>query len=58
MTTKSRIDGFKPRHVSHINYDFCLNGCLKVDNIEVPFPDCRRHGNPFTIEPRCVTMEA
>jgi hypothetical protein len=57
MTTKNKFDGYQPRHVSDINYDFCLNGCLEVDGITVPFPDCGRHGNRFTRDPKCGTIE-
>lgn len=28
--------------------DFCDNGCVLVDDIRVPFPDCVSHGKPFT----------
>ena len=49
----ARLDGYEPRHVGDINYDFCLNRCLKVDGIVVPFPDCKHHGKPFTKETKC-----
>lgn len=27
--------------------DFCDNGCIIIDQIRVPFPDCARHGGPL-----------
>lgn len=58
MTKKNRFEGYQPRHVGKINYDFCLNRCLEVDGIRVPFPDCKAHGNPFVINATCVILEA
>lgn len=37
-------------HKALIDNDFCLNGCVIVDNIKVPFPDCSTHGNPFVCD--------
>lgn len=35
------------RHKALLDNDFCDNGCVIVDDIKVPFPDCVSHGNPF-----------
>lgn len=43
-----RLDGYEPRHKGKIENDFCTNGCVIVDGVKVPFPDCENHGNPFT----------
>jgi hypothetical protein len=53
----SRLDGYEPRHKSVMEQKFCNNGCLIVDGINVPFPDCFAHGNPFTMDPKCVIIK-
>lgn len=50
-------DGYKPRHKGTIENDFCINGCLIVDGVKVPFPDCWNHGNPFTTEEKYVILK-
>lgn len=42
-----KSDGSAHKKVAGIG-DFCDRGCVLVDNIRVPFPDCSLHGNPFT----------
>lgn len=53
----SEVAGYKPRHKSIIEQDFCENKCVTVDGIKVPFPDCKSHGNPFTTDPNCGTIK-
>lgn len=53
----ARIDDYKMRHKGVINKDFCLNNCLQVDGIIVPFPDCKRHGNPYTNDLECAIIK-
>jgi hypothetical protein len=43
-----KFSGYQPRHISIIEEDFCIKGCMIVDGVKVPFPDCVSHGNPFT----------
>lgn len=38
--------------------DFCDTGCLIVQNIRVPFPDCPTHGDPYTSIPRCGILDS
>lgn len=56
--SNQKLNGYQPRHIGKINYDFCLNRCLEVDGILVPFPDCYHHGKPFTRISKCGTIEA
>lgn len=56
-TTSDKLNGYHPRHKGEINYDFCLNKCVEVDGIRVPFPDCKAHGNPFTKNSECGTIK-
>jgi len=49
--------GYKPRHKGIIETDFCINGCVIVDGVKVPFPDCWSHGNPLYTDPKCVILE-
>ncbi len=59
MTTKKdKLSGYHPRHIAEIEADFCENKCVIIDGVKVPFPDCKSHGNPFTTDSKCVTMEA
>jgi hypothetical protein len=47
LVLKDRKEGFfSIRKIG--DPDFCDNGCVLVDEIRVPFPDCLMHGKPFT----------
>lgn len=55
LALKDRREGFfSIRKVGEP--DFCNNGCVIVDDIRVPFPDCFRHANQFTRDAECGTM--
>lgn len=47
LVLKDRKEGFfSIRKVGEP--DFCNGGCVLVEDIRVPFPDCKMHGKPFT----------
>ena len=56
-TSKTNLSGYQPRHIANKETDFCENKCVIVDGIKVPFPDCGTHGNPFTTNQKCGTIE-
>lgn len=42
--SKHNFNGHQPKHKGEIEEVFCNSGCLLVDKILVPYPDCKTHG--------------
>ncbi len=54
---KEIASGFQPKHIPVKDNKFCDFGCVIVDGVKVPFPDCQSHGSPFDNNRKCGTID-